>query len=77
MIFSKILKAIYTSSIEDIVNAITKAVKAFRDAVVFRVKRVKEEAEDVSEALSEVKEQIKDVGSAAKGSKRRGRPKKK
>lgn len=75
--FSKIITAIYTSSIKDIVDAIAKAWNSFIDGIIFRAKRVKEEAEDVSEALSEVKEQIKDVGSAAKGSKRRGRPKKK
>jgi hypothetical protein len=42
-----------------------------------RAKRVKEEMADVATELKEVKEQAKDVVAAAKGGKRRGRPRKK
>jgi gas vesicle protein len=42
-----------------------------------RVDRVKEEITDVKEAVKEVANQAGDVVEAAKGKKRRGRPKKK
>ena len=42
-----------------------------------RVNRVKEEVADVKTATKEVVSQVKDVVDAAKGKKRRGRPKKK
>jgi len=42
-----------------------------------RAKRVKEELQDVKEEIKDVVEQSKDVVAAAKGTKRRGRPKKK
>ena len=42
-----------------------------------RVDRVKEEIADVKKAAKEVASQVGDVADAAKGKKRRGRPKKK
>ena len=42
-----------------------------------KVKRVKEEMKDVADAISEVADQAGDVVDAAKGKKRRGRPRKK
>ena len=42
-----------------------------------RVDRVKEEVADVKKAVKEVADQAGDVVEAAKGNKRRGRPKKK
>jgi len=42
-----------------------------------RAKRVKEELQDVKKEMKDVAEQAKDVVAAAKGDKRRGRPKKK
>tara|TARA_R110000796_G_scaffold66970_1_gene153894 strand:+ start:1130 stop:1321 length:192 start_codon:yes stop_codon:yes gene_type:complete len=62
---------------KDVINAIVRAWSSFISGIIFRAKRVKEEAKDVSDALSDVKEQVKDIGSAIKGEKRKGRPKKK
>ena len=42
-----------------------------------RAKRIKEEFSDVKKELKDVVEQSKDVVAAAKGNKRRGRPRKK
>ena len=42
-----------------------------------RADRIKEEFDDVKEAISEVADQAEDGIEAAKGKKRRGRPKKK
>lgn len=44
--------------------------------VIERAKRVKEELKDVSASLKEVVNQAGDVVDAAKGKKRRGRPRK-
>ena len=46
------------------------------DIVIERAKRVKEELKDVGASLKEVGNQAGDVVDAAKGKKRRGRPRK-
>jgi len=46
------------------------------DIVIERAKRVKEELKDVGDSLKEVGNQACDVVDAAKGKKRRGRPRK-
>jgi len=46
------------------------------DIVIERTKRVKEELKDVGASLKEVGNQAGDVVDAAKGKKRRGRPRK-
>jgi hypothetical protein len=46
------------------------------DIVIERAKRVKEELKDVGASLKEVGNQACDVVDAAKGKKRRGRPRK-
>lgn len=46
------------------------------EEVEARIDRVKEEVDDVVQSAKEVKNQIADVKDAAKGKKRRGRPKK-
>jgi len=46
------------------------------DIVIERAKRVKEELKDVGASLKEVGNQAGDVVEAAKGKKRRGRPRK-
>ena len=53
-----------------------KAIEVVKE-VKTRAKNVKKELEDVGDAIKEVGNQIGDVGSAAKGKRRRGRPKKK
>jgi len=46
------------------------------DIVIERAKRVKEELKDVGASVKEVGNQVGDVVDAAKGKKRRGRPRK-
>lgn len=46
------------------------------DIVIERAKRVKEELKDVGTSVKEVGNQVGDVVDAAKGKKRRGRPRK-
>ena len=62
-------------------TTIDEKIEAKVDEVVEEVKerddRIKEEFSDVKEAISEVADQAGDVIDAAKGKKRRGRPKKK
>jgi prefoldin subunit 5 len=62
-------------------TTIDERIEAKVDEVVEEVKervgRIKEEFSDVKEAISEVADQAGDVIDAAKGKKRRGRPKKK
>jgi len=53
-----------------------QAIEAVKE-VKQRAKRVKEELADVKEAVKEAVEQSKDVVDAAKGNKRKGRPRKK
>tara|TARA_B100000085_G_C18110814_1_gene337161 strand:- start:136 stop:384 length:249 start_codon:yes stop_codon:yes gene_type:complete len=58
------------TTVDEKATAVVKATKQ-------RVKRVKEEMRDVADAISEVADQAGDVVDAAKGKKRRGRPRKK
>lgn len=69
---------LYTGKIKDedgdfIPDVVEDAVEEVKD----RVDRVKEEITDVKKAVKEVANQAGDVVEAAKGNKRRGRPKKK
>mgnify|MGYP001198959957 CR=1 FL=1 len=59
-------------SIEDTVEDI----ETIFEEVKTRAKRVKEEIKDVAGEVKDVVEAVEDVVEAAKGSKRRGRPKK-
>ena len=79
----KILHSIWTFSLEKGWNALLskttldEEVKAVIDEAEDRYKAVIEEAKDVLKAVEEVADQAQDVVEAAKGKKRRGRPKKK
>jgi len=72
------LVLLYTGKIKDkdgdfIPDVVEDAVEEVKE----RVDRVKEEITDVKNAVKEVASQVGDVADAAKGKKRRGRPKKK
>jgi hypothetical protein len=81
--FKKILSGIWNFSLKKGWNWIWSKTEIDEKAIEVveetkrRAKRVKEEMADVATELKEVKEQAKDVVAAAKGAKRRGRPKKK
>ena len=83
MIFKKILKGVWTFSLEKGWNwvwsktTIDEKVEAAVEEAGRRFDNVKQEAKDVIEAVKEVGNQIEDVAEAASGKKRRGRPKKK
>tara|TARA_R100001510_G_C7608422_1_gene172749 strand:+ start:249 stop:563 length:315 start_codon:yes stop_codon:yes gene_type:complete len=62
--------------IPDEVEDVVEDVKEVVEETKRRVKAVKEELKDVKEAVKEVVDQAEDVVEAAKGKRRRGRPKK-
>jgi gas vesicle protein len=77
-VFATYVVLLYTGKLIDkdgdfIPDVVEDAVEEVKE----RVDRVKEEITDVKEAVKEVANQAGDVVEAAKGNKRRGRPKKK
>jgi gas vesicle protein len=77
-VFATYVVLLYTGKLIDkdgdfIPDVVEDAVEEVKE----RVDRVKEEITDVKEAVKEVANQAGDVVEAAKGKKRRGRPKKK
>jgi len=62
--------------IPDEVEEVVEDVKEVVEETKRRVKAVKKELKDVADAAKEVVNQVDDVVEAAKGKKRRGRPKK-
>lgn len=79
----KILNGIWTFSLKkgwDWIwskTTVDEKAKEVVEETKYRAKRVKEEFKEVKEEIKDVVKQSKDVVAAAKGDKRRGRPRKK